>query len=130
MWISKLLYLWLYTLSSLITLASTSPLNTTSPNTPTTTLTNTTIPLISTFNPSFANLEKRQKKKHAFKNCDRVDVGRHNCDLMLQACVMFYEQFDHPDEPRQRGAFRKWNCKRDVCSQTKGDCFYHWCTWC
>jgi hypothetical protein len=123
--IFKAIFCWIYVLGSLALLVSGSPVN--SPST--TAIANTTVSLISTYNPDFVNLDPRQKKKKTWTGgCKRENVGQHNCPLMFEACRQYYLQFPEGDN-RRKG--NKWNCKEHLCVQTKGDCFHRVrCNWC
>jgi hypothetical protein len=123
--IFKAIFCWVYVLGSLTMLVSASPIDTSS----TALIANTTVPLFSTYDPNFVNLEPRQKKKKTwYGGCKRENVGQHNCKLMRQTCHMFYQQF--PDNDSRRKGY-KWNCKTTLCMQTKGDCHHLACgAWC
>jgi hypothetical protein len=123
--IFKAIFCWVYVLSSLTMLVSASPIDTSSAIA----IANTTTTLISTYDPDFVNIEKRQKpKKNWYGGCKRVNVGQHNCPLMLEACRQYYRQFPEGDNRRKRN---KSKCKQHLCVYTQGDC-YHWrfCNWC
>lgn len=112
------LYLWFLTLSSLIMLVPALPVTTPSPiTTPNSTA---EIAALSTYNPDLTILEKRQKD--ILGRCPRVNVGMHNCELMLEACLMLYKQFPD-DDPQMRGGNHKRECKARVTAQTEGDCW-------
>jgi hypothetical protein len=113
----KAIFCWFYILGSLTMLVSASPIGTSS-----TALTvNTTIPLIHIYNPDFVNIEKRQKQETTWTGgCERVNVGLHNCPLMLEACRQYARQLT---EGKDKWV-DKWSCKTHLCVQTQGDCFH------
>jgi hypothetical protein len=118
------LYLWFLTLSSLIMLVPALPLTTPSQTiTPSPTA---EIAALSTYNSDLTILEKRQKD--ILGRCPRKNVGMHNCESMLEACYMLYEQFSDND-PQFRGFNYKRKCKAKVTRQTEGDCWPKAGTW-
>jgi hypothetical protein len=118
------LYLWFLTLSSLIMLAPALPLTT--PSQIITPNSTAEIAALFTHNPDLTILEKRQKD--FLGRCPRKNVGMHNCELMLKACYMLYEQFPEND-PQMRNVHYKRRCKAKVTRQTEGDCWPNAGTW-